>query len=84
MDTIIVDPANCEARAVIRLLHAEGQSVAEIHLRLCRIYGDNVMSDSCVRKWCRKFKDGRTDVHDEGGQGRHSIVTDELYTVIML
>ena len=42
----------------------------------CRVYGDNVMSDSCWREWCRKFRDGRTDVHDEGGQGRHSIVTD--------
>jgi transposase len=31
-----------------------------------------------VREWCRKYRDGRTDVHDEGGQGRHSIVTDEL------
>ena len=36
------------------------------------------MSDSSVREWCRKFRDGRTDVHDEGGQGRHSNVTDEL------
>jgi len=36
------------------------------------------MSDSCVREWCRKFRDGRTDVHDEGGQGQHSIETDEL------
>jgi len=35
------------------------------------------MSDSCVREWCRKFRDGRTDMHD-GGQERHSIVTDEL------
>ena len=49
-----------------------------MHRRLCRVYGDNVMSDSCGREWCRKFSDGRTDVHDEGGQGRHSIVTDEL------
>jgi len=36
------------------------------------------MSDSCVREWCRKFRDGRTDVLDKGGQERHSIVTDEL------
>jgi len=57
---------------VVRLLRAE------IHRRLCRVYGDNVISDSCVREWCRKFRDGRTDVHDEGGQGRHSIVTDKL------
>ena len=31
-----------------------------------------------MREWCRNFRDGRTDVHDEGGQGRYSIVTDEL------
>jgi len=36
------------------------------------------MSDSCARECCIKFRDGRTDVHDEGGQERHSIVTDEL------
>jgi transposase len=78
MGTIMAAPASCELRAVIRLLHAEGQSAVEIHRRLCCVYGDNVISYSCVREWCRKFRDGRTDVHDEGGQGRHSIVTDEL------
>ena len=78
MDTTIAAPATCEVRAVIRFLHAEGQSAAKIHRRLCRVYGDNVMSDSCLREWCRKFRDGHTDAHDEGGQGRHSIVTDEL------
>jgi transposase len=36
------------------------------------------MSDSGVRQWCRKLRDGRIDVHEEGGQGRHSIVNDEL------
>jgi transposase len=78
MDTINAAPISYEVCAVIRFLHAEGQSVAEIHRRLCRAYGANVMSDSCVREWCRKFRDGRTDVHEEGAQGRHSIVTDEL------
>jgi hypothetical protein len=78
MYTIIAAPAICEVRAVIRFLHAEGQSAAEIHRRLCRIYGDNVISDICVREWRRKFSDGRTDVHNKCGQERHSIVTDEL------
>jgi transposase len=64
--------------AVIRFLHEEGQSAAEIYSRLCCVYGDTVMSDSCVREWCRKFRNGRTDVEDEGGHGWHSNVTDEL------
>jgi transposase len=69
MNTIITAAASVEVRAVIHFFHTEGQSAAEIHHRLCRVYGDNVMSDSCVREWCRKFRDGRTDVHDKGGQG---------------
>jgi transposase len=77
MDTTIAAPVSCEVRAVISFLHA-GRNAAEIHCRLCRVYGGNVMSDSCVREWCRKFRDGHTDVHDEGGEGQHSIVTDEL------
>jgi hypothetical protein len=58
MDIIIAAPTGCEVLAVIRFLHAEGQNAAEIHRRLRRVYGDNVMSDSCVREWCRKFRDG--------------------------
>lgn len=42
------------------------------------MYCDNVMGDRFPRDWCRKFRDGRTNVHEEGEQGRHSIVTDEL------
>jgi hypothetical protein len=67
MDTIIAAPSGCEVRAVICFLYA-GQRAAKVHRRLCHVYGDNVMSDSCVREWCRKFRDGRTDVLDVGGQ----------------
>jgi hypothetical protein len=46
MDTIIAAPASCEVRAVIRFLHTERQSAAEIHRRLCRVYGDTFMSET--------------------------------------
>jgi len=44
MDTIIATSTSCEVHGVIRFLHAEGQSVANIHRRLCHVYGDNVVS----------------------------------------
>lgn len=78
MSAIIDAPAKCELRSVIRFLQAEGHSAAEIHRRMSRVYGENFMSDGAVREWCRKFKDGRNDVHDEGGQGRKSVVSDDL------
>jgi hypothetical protein len=48
--TLNAATASCEVQTVIRFLHAEGQSVAEIHRQLCHVYGENVMSDSCVRE----------------------------------
>lgn len=38
-----------------------------------RVYGENRLNDGVVREWGQKFKDGRTDVHYEKGQGRKSV-----------
>jgi len=67
-------PAKCELRVVIRLLLAGVHSAAEIHRRMCDIHGNDLMSDGCVREWCRKFK----DVHDEGCQGMKSVATADI------
>ncbi|GBO26654.1 Histone-lysine N-methyltransferase SETMAR [Araneus ventricosus] len=71
-------PAKCELRSVIRFLHAEGSNAAEIHRRMSKVYGETFISDSKVRKWCRNFDAGRTDVHDAGGQGGKPVSTDDL------
>jgi hypothetical protein len=82
MDTIIAAAASCKVPAVVHL-HAEGQSAAETYHCLWHVYVVNVNGDSCVREWCRKFRDVCTDVHDKCGQGQHSIDSDELvYKVI--
>ncbi|KAF6216143.1 hypothetical protein GE061_000482 [Apolygus lucorum] len=36
------------------------------------------MNRTSVYKWCREFKNGRTNVHDDLRSGKPSIVTDEL------
>lgn len=36
------------------------------------------MSDSAVRKWCRLFGEGRTNVHDEERSGRPYVINDDL------
>jgi len=37
-----------------------------------------LMSDSKVRQWCRLFKEGRTNIHDEKRSGWPSVITDDL------
>ncbi|XP_035228430.1 histone-lysine N-methyltransferase SETMAR-like [Stegodyphus dumicola] len=78
MAVTIDSPAKCKLRAVIRFLQAEGNSAAEIHRRMSRVYRSSFMSNGVVCEWCRKFKDVQTNVHDEGGQGRKSVATDDI------
>jgi hypothetical protein len=61
----IDNPTSSEIRAVIRFLWAKNMSTAEIHRELCAIYDQNVMSEGAVSQWCRMFKDGQPNIHNE-------------------
>jgi hypothetical protein len=42
------------------------------------VYGQNVMSEGTVRKWCWIFKEGRKYVHDKEQDARTSAVSADL------
>ena len=50
---------------------------AEIHKQIVAVYG-NVLNRQNVKKWCREFSEGRTDVYDEQRSGRPSLPSDDL------
>ncbi|GBM03587.1 hypothetical protein AVEN_203163-1 [Araneus ventricosus] len=60
-------PAKWELRSFIRCLQVQGNRTAEIYKRMSRVYRERFMSDDVAREWCKKFKDGRTDVIDKRG-----------------
>jgi hypothetical protein len=64
MAVSIQNPTKCEVCAVIRFLHAKGETAAEIHCQLVSPYGI-VMNRQTMAKWYREFETGRNDVHDE-------------------
>jgi hypothetical protein len=82
MCAAIENPASCEVRLVIRFLLVENHRPIEIHRQLCKVYGNNVMSEGGVRQWRIMFKNGHTNVHDEERSGRPTMVTDELVTLV--
>lgn len=49
----------------------------EIHRQLKKVYGNNVMDESCVRRWCRNYL-GRWNTHDEEYSGIPSVITHQL------
>ncbi|GFY26728.1 HTH_48 domain-containing protein [Trichonephila clavipes] len=74
----IENPADCEVRAVIRLICAQDFKSVDIHHQISEVYCEIIMSDGMVRKWVRAFKDGHTNIHDEEQSRRSSVITDEL------
>lgn len=73
--------AKCEVRAVIRFFNAKGVEPIEIHRQLKEVYGESCMDVKNVRKWCREFTAGRTEIHDEQRSGRPSI-SDETVAMV--
>ncbi|KAJ4444150.1 hypothetical protein ANN_05939 [Periplaneta americana] len=82
MNDVIDNPADCEVRSVIRFLNAQHLKPAEIYRQLKEVYGDTVMNERNVRKWCEMFNNGRTNVHDETRPGRPSLITEDLKTKV--
>ena len=75
-------PADCEMRSVIRFLNARIVKLAHIHLQICEVYGEHVLSDGMVRKWVRKFSEGRDNLHEEPRSGRPFVVSDDLLRAV--
>ncbi|KAJ4448459.1 hypothetical protein ANN_10475 [Periplaneta americana] len=69
-------------RSVIRFLNARNIKPADIHHQLCEVYGDDAISDGMVRRWVRKFNEGRISVHDEQHTGRPSLINDDLVRAV--
>ena len=74
MCAAIENPASYEVPSVIRFMLVENHTPIEIHRQLCKVYGNNVMSEGGVRQWCIMFKNARTNMHDEERSGRPTIV----------
>jgi hypothetical protein len=62
----------------MRFLNTKNVRLAEIRRRIVEVSGEGAMNRGNVRKWCRLFKEGRTNVHAEEPSGRPSLVTDGL------
>jgi hypothetical protein len=78
MSEKIKNPAKCEVRAVIRFLDTQNVHPVGIYCQLIAVYEEGVMNESNVRKWCRMFNEGKTNVHNEEQSGCPSLISDDL------
>jgi hypothetical protein len=65
-------------RPLIGFSDAKNIRTAEIHGQIVKAYVEGVMYEGNVRKRCRLFKEGRTNVQDEERSGWLCLVADDL------
>lgn len=63
---------------MIRFLKAKNVRPVKIHWQIVEVYGEGAVNEGNVRKWCRLFKEGRPNVHDEERVGLPSSIMDGL------
>jgi hypothetical protein len=78
MEMKIENPATCEVRPVIRFSEAKTIHPAEIYGQIVKAYDKGATDESNVRKWCRLFREGRTNVQGEERSARPSLFADDL------
>ncbi len=76
MNLLLAISSKFEVCAVIRYHTAKGEDASAIHRRPVEVYG-NVMSVEMVRRWCRQFLEGRTDISFEPQWGRPSKIMED-------
>ncbi|PNF14748.1 hypothetical protein B7P43_G08352 [Cryptotermes secundus] len=57
-------------RCVIEFLTAEQIAPIDIHRRFLKVYGDDTVEVSTVRRWVVRFNSGESEVHDKPRPGR--------------
>ena len=62
--------SDIEFRAVIRFLTLKGLTTSTIAAELKSVYGGSVCSITTVKKWKKRFEEGRSDLDDDFRSGR--------------
>jgi hypothetical protein len=60
-----------EQRAVIRFFTLKGLKSRDIHAELMLVYGGDSLASATVKKWNKRFREGRTDLFDDSRVGCH-------------
>ena len=77
LNVMATKPPNCdyEQRAYIKIRSLLGDTNTQIQIDLRKVYGDDTLSDSTIRRWSLLFREGRQSVDDDPRTGRPTTAT---------
>ena len=77
LNIMATKPPNCdyEQRAYIKIRSLLGDTNTQIQIDLRKVYGDDNLSDSTIRRWSLLFREGQQSVDDDPRTGRPTTAT---------
>ena len=76
------NPTTCGVRLVTGFLNAKNSRPAEIHGQIVEVYSEGAVNRGSVRKWCRLFKESRTNVPEEERSVRTNTKSRKFVTIV--
>ena len=83
MAPLLREWSKTEVRRAIRFLQAQGKVPTKTRNELKAVYGDNVMCQRQVYRWCSLFAAGQTSLEDEYRTGRNACVNVSIRTTTL-
>lgn len=66
---------NVHYRHILLYYFKKGKRAADAHKKICRVYGDDALTERVCQKWYAKFRSGNFDVNDAPRSGRPTEIT---------
>lgn len=70
-------------RHILLYYFRKGKKAAQVHKKICEVYGDNCITERTCQKWFTKFRSGDFSLKDEQRSGRPNEVEDDEIKAII-
>ena len=64
-----------EQRTIVKFYVRLGKSIEEVTNDMVKVYEEKAMAPRAIRKWVKRFKEGRQSTEDDQREGRPSTST---------
>lgn len=78
-----MERSNEHFRHILLFYFRKGKKAADVHKKICAVYGDDCLTERTCQNWFKKFRSGDFSLKDEQRSGRPTEVDDDQIKILI-
>ena len=78
-----MERSNYHFRHILLFYFRKGKKAADVHKKICAVYGDDCLTERTCQNWFKKFRSGDFSLKDEQRSGRPTEVDDDQIKILI-